>query len=177
MTFKEFINETIENLFTHSDKEKYADEVWKLLTDSYKSIGGIKGSGFQSKQDMMEKIKMWKLFIRNDEIIAGLMYKDRGMRKTVAIFTNGSSDGKKELEKFLRADFERSSIEVSHSLLKFVERKMPDLVKKFVIPSKEVENILHKKIKIVDDHHYERDINGTVVRKMMLGNIKKFYKV
>jgi len=105
------------------------------------------------------------------------MYKDKGMRKTVAVFTDGSNKGKKKLQNMLKDDFERSSIEVSHSLLKFIERKMPELVKKYAVKTDKVEDILKKPIEIIDDYHYKRDINGTIITKMMLGNIKKFYEV
>jgi len=175
MKFKEFLAEKIINVFTTTEKEKYVNEIWSMLLSSYKSIGGIKGSGFESKDSIIEKIKMWKLFRENGKIIAGLLYKDRDMRKTVAVFTNGSSNGKKQLENMLKDDFERSSIEISHSLLKFIEKKMPLLVKKYVIPTDKVQDILGKKIKIIDDNHYERDINGTTIKKMMLGKVKKFY--
>jgi len=179
MTFKDYknINENIINVFYTKDKEKFVDIVWDLLTKSYANIGGIKGSGFQSKNNMIEKIKMWKISRRDNKIVAGLLYKDKGMRKTVAVFTDGSSVGKKDLEKMLRDDFERSSIEVSHSLMKFLEKKIPSTVKKYVVDTSKVSDILGKDIEIIDDTHYKRDINGTVITKMMLGNIKKFYEV
>jgi len=177
-TFREMaINETVINLFKKEDKLKYVDEVWNLLNKAYETIGGIKGSGFSSKKDMINKIKMWKLFRKNGNIIAGLMYKDKDMRKTVAVFTDASKEGKKELENMLRADFERSSIEVSHSLMAFIEKKMPSLVKKYAVQTSKVSDILGKPIEIIDKYHYKRDINGTVINKMMLGNIKKFYEV
>lgn len=176
-TFTQYINENILNLFTKEDKEKYVDEIWPLLLESYKSIGGIKGSGFESKEAMINKIKMWKLSRRDGKIVAGILYKDKEFRKTVAVFTDGSSKGKKDLEKMLRDDFSRSSIEVSHSLLKFIEKKMPSLVKKYVITTDKVPEILGKSIEVIDNTHYKRGINGTTITKMMLGNIKKFYKV
>lgn len=174
-TFKTFHNESIINLF-NKEKEQYVDEVWSLLNESYASIGGIKGSGFQSKEDMMQKIKMWKLSKRDGKIVAGLLYKDKGMRKTVAVFTDGSAKGKKDLENMLRADFERSSIEVSHSLMKFIEKKMPSLVKKYIITTDKVSDVLGKPIEIIDDRYYRRNINGTIITKMMLGNVKQFYE-
>lgn len=176
-TFKQIaLNETINNLFTAEDKEKYVDEVWDLLIEAYKAIGGIKGSGFANKKDMIDKIKMWKIIKKDSKIIAGLMYKDKGMRKTVACFTDNSKEGKMALLKLLKDDLERSSIEVSHSLLNFLEKKLPKLVDKYVVHTSEVEKVLGKKIDIIDDRKYSRDINGAVITKMMLGNIKKFYE-
>jgi len=174
MKFKDFIDETIINLFD-KEKEEYKDIVWELLISSYSSIGGIKGSGFESKEAMIKRIKMWKLAKKNNKIVAGILYKDKNdIRKSVAIFTDGSKEGKVELAKMLKDDFSRSSIEVSHDLLKFIERKMPIILKKYVIDTKYVSDILGKDIKIIDDKKYERDINGTKVIKMMLGTQKSF---
>jgi len=175
MKFKEIFYESIINLFTKEEKSQYVDEIWDLLQESYKSIGGIKGSGFQSKNDMIDKIKLWKVVKKNNKILAGLLYKDRhDLRKTVGVFTDGSKEGKRELEKLLKDDLDRSLIEVSHSLMKFMERKMPSLVKKYVKTTDEAREILQKEIKPIDDTHYERDINGTKIIKMMLGTGKKF---
>jgi len=175
-TFKEFIFESIINLFDESDKGIYVDEVWNLLMNSYKDIGGIKGSGFENKEAMKKKMKLWKLSRKNGKINAGLLYKDKGMRKTVAVFTDGSLEGKKALESMLKDDFSRSSIEVSHSLLKFIKKKMPSLVRKYAIPSDKVSSIIGKDIEIVSEYEYIRDINGTLIRKMMIGSINKFYE-
>jgi len=178
LSFKEFVlNEKIINLFRYEEKNKYVDIVWDLLNKSYESIGGIKGSGFDTKETMIEKIKMWKLVKKNNYIVAGMLYKDRGMRKTIAVFTDGTNIGKKELEKILKDDFERSSIEVSHSLMKFIERKMPSIIKKYAIDTSKISDILNKDIEIIDKYHYKRNINGTIVTKMMLGSIKKFYEI
>ena len=46
---------SVESLF--QEKEKYVDEVWDMLQTAYSSIGGIKGSGFESKEDMIKKIE------------------------------------------------------------------------------------------------------------------------
>ena len=177
MTFRSLIEESIINLVKPEDKDKYLEIVWDLLNKSYKDIGGIKGSGFETKEKMKSKIKLWKISKKQNKIIAGLLYKDKGIRKTVAVFTDGSKEGKTELLKLLKDDFSRSSIEVSHSLLKFLKHKLPESIKKFAIESKYVSDILDKDIKIVNKYEYIRDINGTPIVKMMLGNIKKFNKI
>jgi len=174
--FNEFINEKTLNMFDNDiKKEKYVDVIWNLLQESYKSIGGIKGSGFESKEAMMKKIKMWKIAKANNKIVAGILYKDKNdIRKSVAVFTDNSKKGKSLLTNMLKDDFKRSSIEISHDLLKFVEKRLSSLIKKYAIPSNEVENILKKEIKIIDDYKYEREINGTKITKMMLGTQKSF---
>ena len=61
VSFKEFLNESYKNITDHSEKEKYAEEVFNLLQRAYAKIGGLKGNGFQSPEDMIEKIPFWKL--------------------------------------------------------------------------------------------------------------------
>ena len=90
MNFNQFDN-TITTLFEHvintssrQDKLKYKDEVWNILQLSYQYIGGIKGSGFSSADEMVEKIPYWKLVKKNDKIVAVMLYKDKNGRKMVA---------------------------------------------------------------------------------------------
>ena len=142
------LEETYVNLYSDKDKETYIDEIWDLLIRSYEDIGGIKGSGFNSKKDMINKIHLWKIFTENKVIKAGILYKDKKMRKSVALFTDGSSKGKNKLKEMLKEDFKRSMIEVSHSLLKFIEKNMSTLVKQYAIPSKDVSDIIKKEIEI-----------------------------
>ena len=86
VSFKEFLlNESYKNLTSRKEKEKYAEEVFSLLQSTYSKIGGLKGNGFQSKEDMIEKIPFWKLFIFQGRVIACSMYKDKQGRKRVAI--------------------------------------------------------------------------------------------
>jgi len=87
------INEKILNLKDKEEKEKYADAVFDLLQKSYAKIGGIKGSGFENPQRMVEKIYLWKIYKQNDKILAGILYKDKGFRKAVAVFTNQTKEG------------------------------------------------------------------------------------
>lgn len=173
--FKDFlVQETYVNLFSPKDEEKYVDEVWDLLLNSYKSIGGIKGSGFNSKEEMEKKNFMWKLNIKDGKILAGIIYKNKhSTRKGVAVFTNSTKEGKDALTKLLADDFSRSIMEVSHSLMHFIEKHFPVLVKKYAIKSEFVEEILGKEIEIVDDYHYKRDIHGSIITKMMIGSKRK----
>jgi len=174
MGFKLYL-EKVNNAKTTDRKTKleFIDAVWEHLQNSYKSIGGIKGSGFNSKEDLLN-IPLWKIYEVNGEVKAGLLYKDKGSRKTVAVFTDGSKIGREKLTELLKADFKRSSIEVSHSLLNFIERRMPSLFKKYTIPTKYVADLLKKDITIIDDTYYMRKIGGEMIRKVMLGTTKKF---
>jgi len=171
---KTMLNEKILNLKDEKEKEKYAKIVYDLLQKAYAKIGGIKGSGFESPEDMIKKIKLWKIYRKDGKIIAGLMYKDKGFRKRVAIFTDGTKEGKQALKIMLRDDFERSVVEVSGPSLKFIKRNFPDLFEKYKIPCKEAEKILKEKLDCEDEYFYVRDINGNKLRKILLGTVKNF---
>ena len=162
------------NLKDEKEKEKYTKIVYDLLQKAYAKIGGIKGSGFESPEDMIKKIKLWKIYRKDGKIIAGLMYKDKGFRKRVAIFTDGTKEGKQALKIMLRDDFERSVVEVSGPSLKFIKRNFPDLFEKYKIPCKEAEKILKEKLDCEDEYFYVRDINGNKLRKVLLGTVEFF---
>ena len=60
ISFKRFLEERFVNALPKDEdlKAKYADKAWELLQKSYAPIGGIKGKGFESKEDMMSgKVK------------------------------------------------------------------------------------------------------------------------
>jgi len=175
ITFIEYIieqqlNERFINLFTKEDKQKYVDQVWDMLQTSYKSIGGIKGSGFSSKQDMIDNIPFWKIGTKDGIPQAAIMYKDVGGRKSVAVGTNGSDKGKALLRDIIKNDFERSYGEKSSKLLAFVKKRFPDEVEKYTIPTDQVKKILpNKDIEAVDDKEYYRSIGKEKIKKRMIG--------
>jgi len=173
-TFGEFLNEGFVNLLPsdRSKKEKYKDEVFALLQHSYKLIGGLKGKGFGSA-DEMKTIPMWKLSFIGGKLAAVVMYKDNNGRKLVAIGTDGTQTGKKKLKEILKVEFTRSYSEISGPLLGFMEKELPDILSKYKIPSKEVESIIGKKVKIIDDYFYTRKIGGDEIKKILLGTIEK----
>lgn len=106
-------------------KEKWADEVWDMLQKSYAAIGGIKGSGFGSKKEMIHKIPFWKLKTRNGQLKLVVMYKDKGGRKSVAIGTDGSDEAKKLLAKQMKEELKRSFGEKSSAALGFTLKNIP----------------------------------------------------
>lgn len=196
-SFKTFITERFVNLIgTDSEKEKYADEVWNLLQKSYRDIGGIKGSGFKSKQDMIDNIPFWKLGVKNGRVVAVIMYKDKGGRKSVAFGSDGSEESKAVVNDIFKSDLSRSFGEKSKAalgkLLKTVPWNVlkafavtPDLVqrtlKKDVTPVKglsqdqipEDGKLALKKHPHLIDYAYLRDINGTPTFKVMFGTLGK----
>lgn len=186
--FKDFLYERFINLL-HDDprKHQYADEVHGLLQKSYAKIGGIHGSGFKDKHDMIQNIPMWKLKKKDNKIVSAAFYKDKNGRKSVAVASDGSDEGKKGVAEIFRDDLTRgrSYGEKSSAALSFVKKVVgPDELKKHVVPYEEVHKHLGTDEEIrrpphddsemqrhpeYRDHFYQRKIGGTWHTKLMLG--------
>lgn len=175
------------NLFEPEKKKIYADEVWELVQNSYKKIGGIKGSGFNSKEDMIKNIPFWKLAKKNGKIVALSLYKDKNGRKRVASATDGTEEGKNQLEILGREDItrKRAYAEVSSSSLSFMKRRWKGdrPFEEYIIPPEKAEEILGDELKypVSDDdpevqrhpdlkkYFYQREIGGHYHTKLMVG--------
>jgi len=105
-------------------KRKYVDQVWDILQKSYAPIGGIKGNGFRSPQDMMS-LPMWKLGVRDGQVHAVIMYKDRAGRKSVAVGTDGSEESKWFIDDMYGRELYRSYGEKSKAALGKVMKMFP----------------------------------------------------
>lgn len=170
----EQLNESFKN-FIHDDerKELYKDEVFNMLQKAYSEIGGIKGSGFRSPDDMVKNIPFWKLGFVNSKLVAVQMYKDKNGRKRVAIATDGTQTGKSQLKNMLIADYKtgRSFGEVSDSALGFIKKIFNNDISAFSIPVDVVKKLLpDDEIIPIDDYYYKREIGGHLHTKIMLGN-------
>lgn len=173
------------NVFDAKEKETYADIVWDILQNSYKNIGGLKGSGLSSKEDMLNNIPFWKIAKKNGKPVAVALYKDREGRKRVASGTDGSVEGKDMLARMLQDDLtqQRAYAEVSGPSLKFIIKKYGSGLSKHMILPIEAEKILGVKLEypipkddkeVVDNpelhkYFYIRDVNGTPLTKLMMG--------
>lgn len=180
-SFNEFlITETFKNLFV-KDKDKrevYADQVWDVLQMSYKRIGGIKGNGFKSKDDMIKNIPFWKLNVKDGKVIALIMYKDTGGRKSVAAGTNKTPEGIAAFKKMVGDDFTRSFGEKSGPMLGFVSKFYPEAEKKYGIPAVDaIAHITKTKPKKAKDFElipgekylYRHKIGGEWIEKQAFG--------
>ena len=149
-SFSEFISENYKNFIgpnSRENREKWADQVWEILQKSYAPIGGIKGSGFNSKQDMIDNIPFWKLYTKNDKVVAAAFYKDKGGRKSVAIATDGSDLGKKIVGDMFKSSLGVSYGEKSGPALGTMMKNVPwDQLKKFLLTPSEVEKVTGKKV-------------------------------
>jgi hypothetical protein len=171
----------------HEDlKRRHVDAVWDLLQHSYSKIGGIHGSGFESKEDMIKKIPMWKIGKTNGRINSVVLYKDKEGRKSVAMGTDGTGEGKQRIAEIMHKDLDRSYGEKSGPALSFMKRHTPDgFPKKYAMHYDEVKKIAkanghdirrapeddpevlrHPELK---DHFYQREIGGEWHTKAMFG--------
>lgn len=136
--YKNFIG-----LSSEEQRREWADRVWAQLQKTYAPIGGIKGSGFQSTEDMIQKIPFWKIYVEGDKVLVTVMYKDKAGRKTVAASTDGSNKGKKILEDILFEGLKTGWGEQSKAMLNFVMTRIGfDTIKPFLIKFDEVKKIL-----------------------------------
>lgn len=175
-TYSAMITETYKNLFKDFQKSPYAEKVWDMIQKAYAQMGGIRGSGFGNIHDMIQNIPMWKLVVRDNEVKAVIMYKDKMGRKAVALATDGTTEGKKELSKMLQNELQRSFVEVSGPAKAFISKHISDW-EKYVLPVETVKTILvGKDIEPVDKFQYTRIIGGKKTKKILLGTPgKKIY--
>ncbi len=122
MLVEQIITERYINAVGFSDtaqaiKQKYRDQVWRILQQSYASIGGIKGAGFESPDAMVDSIPMWKIAVRDGRVRAVNMYKDKAGRKSVAMGTDGSPEGSAFIDDMFGNEIQRSYGEMSKDAL------------------------------------------------------------
>lgn len=193
ISFKRFIEERFVNALPKDDeiKAKHADKAWELLQKSYAPIGGIKGKGFNSKDDMM-KIPFWKMIVQNGELKGIVFYKDKGGRKSVAVGTDGSDYAKAKVADIMKNDVKRSYGEKSKAALGTMMKQLPwDVLQQFTKTPEEAAKILKKddvvgvrkykgempkdaeqtlqKYPELKDYAYIRDIGGVPTFKVMFG--------
>lgn len=156
----ELLNETYKNFIGTDDdtlekKRKWADEVWDMLQRSYKKLGGIKGSGFNSKEDMIKNIPFWKLYLKSGELKMVVMYKDKGGRKLVAMGTDGSDHAKDVLANNLTHEMKRSFGEKSGPSLGFTMKKVPfEIIQQFLLTPEEAQQVLGRDKEVIPAEKY-----------------------
>lgn len=171
------LTERILNITSREDKEKYGEQVYQILQKSYAKIGGLKGSGFASVQDMINNIPFWKIVKKNGKIIVAHMYKDKEGRKMVACGSDLEKDSRAITKRFLLDDIlrERAYMEVSSYALDAIRGLLTDEeIKKYAIPAEKVKEIFpDKEVEVVSEYEYKRKIGGDNEIKMMFGTLHK----
>lgn len=141
------LDERFINLFTRDieKRREYADEVWDILQKSYASVGGIKGSGFKDKEDMINNLPFWKLATKNGEVVAVGMFKDKNGRKRVAVGAKRAPGAKEKVVDMMLSDLKmkRSWGEVSGPSWGFLMKNVPeDIILQALIPIEKVRKLL-----------------------------------
>jgi hypothetical protein len=194
-TFKQYIEEKFVNLLSvkpeHSElRDKHSQDVFNMVKKAYEPIGGIHGSGFNSHEDMKNKIPMWKIARSEGKIRAVSLYKDTGGRKRVAVASDGTPEGKKHLARMMVDDLKqnRSYGEISGPSLSFLKKHYPDMHKHVHTfeHAKKIHAAKGDEIHPVDDNDpevqkhpelknafYRRKIGGEMHTKIMLGTPDK----
>lgn len=155
------------------DRMKYAQEVFDLLFDSYKDIGGL--FGINDPEDLVKQSTIWKLVRRNGKITAALIYADKGHgRKAIAGGTNGTPQGKNDFYNIIKEDIkmsDRHAYAEASGAPEHIYSKYGGVP----IPNTEVHKILGPNKKILslnpDGYHYSRAIgtDNIVTEKIMFG--------
>lgn len=156
MKLNDILSERFINLIGDDPrKEKYKNDVYDLLRRSYASIGGIKGNGFNNPSDMVENIPFWKLVLKNGELVAVAMYKDKNGRKRVALGTDGSDIGKAAIRDINSHENSRSYGELSKASLGLFLKSTDDPYEE-IVPIDQVQKLVKDDIiplsgKSIDD--------------------------
>jgi hypothetical protein len=163
ISFKTYLTESFKNIISGKDdieREKYADEVYRMVQASYANIGGIRGSGFGSAQDMIKAIPFWKLYFHGGRLRTVVLYKDKGGRKLVALATDGSPKGKSELERIMKETLKVAYGEYSKNLLAYIMRKIPPhVLEPYIIPPSKVARLLPDDIIIPSDDYVKKNLD------------------
>lgn len=124
--FANHITSGVMNLFGPDPlKEKYKEDVYTLLQQSYKYAGGLLSSGTENS-DVITKLPMWTVAVKNGKVIAAILYKDRNGCKAIATGTDGSMAGKRTLSSLVCRDASRSYSEKSRSSLNLFLKVTPN---------------------------------------------------
>jgi hypothetical protein len=191
--FRSFLIEKFINLIGDDPKKhEYKEHLFNMVQKSYSPIGGIAGSGFKSADDMVKNVHMWKLTRRNGQITHASFYKKtpKGERKRVAVTTDGTDQGKKDLRHSIKSDLtqKRSFSEVSGPLMHVLANDLGHDIHHHAVKredihkymSKDIEPVAHdnpvlQKYPHLKDHLYTRPIGGVKITKLMLGHKAQFY--
>lgn len=180
---KEYIIEQLitEHFVTCTSKEemkRYAKEVYDMLQECYKYIGGI--AGINSADELIENTDFWKLVRRGGsqtstgKITAAKLYKVKdGMRKCNCAGFDGTEQGKKDLLKIYQEDamlkdrkvYGEFSGKAVSTVLKQGGIPVPNVIAQQMLSDKEVE--------LMDDGwYYKRELgDGKKHIKLMAGNL------
>lgn len=166
MNINQILTEHFVNLHTTEQKEQYKDEVWNLLQSAYATIGGFKGA--VNADELAQTPGLWKLSRRHGKIVAAAIHKDTHSRKTIAVGTDGSIEGRRDFHMMKNEDLKQKRMWVEASgAIEHVFKKANAIT----IPNKYAGVLTGKEILEYnpDGVHYTRLIGGHPYEKIIFG--------
>lgn len=168
---KKTFTRTLDN---KSDMQRYLDQVWLLLVDSYEKVTG--GLHYSSPQSLLEDTQRWRLVIHYGRVIAVTIYKAKRGWKLVAMAkckANGER-ARRALKRLIQADLPRCWMELSERAEDFVIGYCGG--HKFVVHASLATNLLDKSVSpaLADGFHYKRIVAGVLKAKVIVGTPQIF---
>lgn len=185
ITFKDFLNEHYHNLFTPEEIAPHADALHHMVTTAYADIGGIKGRGFSTPEEI-KHLPLVKMKTVDGVPKAAVFYKDKDGRKSVATGHDGTPEGKIHAKKMMGDElrFDRSYSEMSKAALALAKRHQGGDISHRASTYDEVKARLGDKEEIrkppegdeemvrhpeLVDHLYQRKLGDEWKTKIMIG--------
>lgn len=168
---EQLITEHYVNCHTTKDMEKYADDVWKILTKSYEYCGGM--AGMDSKEQLIDETTLWKLVRKGGKIVACTVYTNkRGGRKACYAGSDGTEIGIRSLKKIMQED---NLIPDREAWGEFSGKAVSTMFNQGAMPVRaEIAKEIMKDKEFLeikpDGYFYTRKIGGKPHTKLMMGN-------
>jgi hypothetical protein len=162
------------DLTTPEDRRVYAERVWNLIVATYAEYGNSEDGRLYgaAMEDLIETPGSWKLTMKGEEIIAGVIFRKFKGNKMRLVLHNNTREGKNALKDLFLGEFLHGKCwgECSGHLERILrEHGAP------VISNTKAAEILEKEIAILDPDgmHYEREVfPGTIKREMLFGQVE-----
>lgn len=170
MKVVQLLTEATLDLTSPSQREEYAEDVWRMIQTAYKHIG----TGGADINDLVQAPGVWRLLMKDGQLTGGAIYRNHNGRKLRLIFHDGTPNGKRAVIQMMANDIMtgRSWGEFSGALEKVMMR----------LGAKPVSNMFAEKLlgkgvkeKDRDGYHYVRGVGrGNLKREIILGNPTKY---
>ena len=180
LSFKEYLMERILSIGLNPKHEKHREglrsQIHDVIRKSYSNVkGGYgdqgAGSDAESKaihNDISDAAHI-KATVRNGKVTHASLYKNKAGRKIIALGTDGSDQGKKDLRQNQSDDHKHK-----RAWGEFSDRAEGSYRKAGFpqVPSSKAAELTGKKVEVKDKDRYVRDIGGKPHEKTILGHPK-----
>lgn len=148
--------------------QKYAAQVWELLSQAYASVEG--GLHFSSVEELIQKTKQWRITVAGNTVIAVAIFKAKKGLKISAFCMNRQFGAlaKISLIALIKNSLKNGWIELSENAERFVMTYCNGA--QYIVNNCLADGLLNKNIKLsADGYHYSRNVNNTVKEKIIVG--------